>query len=161
MSISCLPDSWATCQNNEIPWRNSCYSFFSNASSFHDAQAHCKLIGGYLAEVGEIFKSQLSNINYMFCFFSEYQRVMISFCLLTHQSKIVEGIRVISKAPPRAGTLSRLCNGSLKSNNSVIKINTAESLQKNKSNWLADENGLCYLWQVVVWIIHLYLYIYS
>ena len=42
-----------------------------------------------------------------------------------------------------------------KSANSVENINTAESLQKNKNNLLAEQMGLHHLVQVFVWIIHL------
>ena len=51
VSISCIPDSWATCDKNEIPWGSHCYSFFPNASSFHAAQDHCRLIGRNLVEI--------------------------------------------------------------------------------------------------------------
>ena len=51
VSITCFPDSWAKCYENEIPWKSSCYSFFPNASSFHEAQEHCKSTGRVLVEV--------------------------------------------------------------------------------------------------------------
>ena len=51
VSISCIPDSWATCNKNEIPWGSRCYSFFPNSSSFHSAQDHCKSLGRTLVEI--------------------------------------------------------------------------------------------------------------
>ena len=38
VSVACLSDSWATCNKEEIPWKSSCYSFYPNASTFHNAQ---------------------------------------------------------------------------------------------------------------------------
>ena len=54
-----------------------------------------------------------------------------------------------------------ICIGSLKSVNSVGNIIQAGSLQKNSSNLRANEKGLHHLGHVVVWFIHLYLYIYK
>ena len=51
VSITCISDSWAKCNENEIPWKSSCYSFFPNASSFHTAQEHCKSQGRFLLEI--------------------------------------------------------------------------------------------------------------
>jgi hypothetical protein len=44
VSVSCLPDSWAACEEGEIPWRGSCYSFFPNATSFDLAAEACKAV---------------------------------------------------------------------------------------------------------------------
>jgi hypothetical protein len=43
VAVSCLPDSWAACEDGEIPWRGSCYSFFPNSSSFDLAAEACKV----------------------------------------------------------------------------------------------------------------------
>lgn len=51
VSIACVPDSWATCKKGEIPFGNSCYSFYPNGTSFHKAQEDCKRDGKVLVEI--------------------------------------------------------------------------------------------------------------
>ena len=59
---------------------------------------------------------------------------------------------------PPSGDPFHFCYGTLKSANSVGKINTADSLQKNWKQLLAEEKGLHHLGQVVI---GLYIYTYA
>jgi len=51
VSISCVPDSWATCKKGEIPFKNSCYTFYPNGTNFNEAQQTCKRDGKFLLEI--------------------------------------------------------------------------------------------------------------
>ena len=51
VSVTCFYDSLATCNNKEIPFGNSCYSFHSHSKSFHEAQEICKKNGKVLVEI--------------------------------------------------------------------------------------------------------------
>ena len=57
VSISCIPDSWAACDEGEIPFKDSCYSFHSKPTTFHKAVALCEKKGSVLVEI----ESQVEN----------------------------------------------------------------------------------------------------
>ena len=51
VSVACLPDSWATCEEGEIPFRQSCYSFHPQPAPFHQAVGFCQRKGAVLVEI--------------------------------------------------------------------------------------------------------------
>ena len=51
VSVTCVPDSWATCQVGELPWANSCYSFHPAAKDFNTAVSECRNQGKKLLEI--------------------------------------------------------------------------------------------------------------
>ena len=57
VSVSCIPDSWATCDKGEIPFQQSCYSFHPKPTTFHKAVALCDKKGKVLVEI----ESQVEN----------------------------------------------------------------------------------------------------
>ena len=51
VSITCVHDSFALCDDNEVPWGVSCYSVHFNRSSFTKAQEICEKEGKKLVEL--------------------------------------------------------------------------------------------------------------
>ena len=51
VSVTCVPDSWATCEVGELPWAASCYSFHPAAKDFNTAVSECRNQGKKLLEI--------------------------------------------------------------------------------------------------------------
>lgn len=53
VSVTCIQDSLALCENKEIPWKGSCYSLHFDRSTFDKASDVCNSEGKKLLEVNE------------------------------------------------------------------------------------------------------------
>ena len=53
VSVTCIHDSFALCEDNEVPWKGSCYSVHFNRSTFKQAKSICQNEGKKLLEVME------------------------------------------------------------------------------------------------------------
>ena len=59
VSVTCVHDSFALCQDNEIPWKGSCYSLNFNRSTFDQANQFCQNEGKKLIEVDSQVENDL------------------------------------------------------------------------------------------------------
>ena len=59
VSVTCVHDSFALCQDNEIPWKGSCYSLNFNRSTFDQASQFCQNEGKKLIEVDNQVENDL------------------------------------------------------------------------------------------------------
>ena len=71
-----------------------------------------------------------------------------------------QGAQAICNSTHWVGTLCRLSIGGLNISQQLRKFKHSQVATKDQSNLLADEIGPHHLGQLVVWVIHLYLYIY-
>ena len=53
VSITCIHDSFALCDENELPWKGSCYSLNFNRSTFDEASNACINQGKKLVEIND------------------------------------------------------------------------------------------------------------
>ena len=51
VSVTCVHDTFASCEDNEVPWKQKCYSVYFNRSSFEEAGLTCKKEGKQLVEL--------------------------------------------------------------------------------------------------------------
>ena len=51
VSVTCIHDSFALCEDKEVPWGSSCYSVHFNRSTFDEASQICQSQGKKLVEL--------------------------------------------------------------------------------------------------------------